>query len=48
MLAIREIEAAVGSKRKVYVHCQEGKVRSAVFLSSYLFVTASLGVQDIS
>ena len=47
--AIQDIQHALkDGNQKVYIHCQEGKVRSAAFLASYLFVTSSLGVQDIS
>lgn len=43
--AIAQVREAVAQGCRVYVHCQEGRVRSAVFLASYLFVS---GEGDIS
>jgi protein-tyrosine phosphatase len=44
--AIREIESALKQQCKVYVHCQEGRVRSAVFLASYLFMTEGKDISE--
>lgn len=44
---IQEFIVANGSHR-VYVHCQDSRVRSAVFLSSYIFRTGVQKVEDIS
>jgi len=35
-------------KNKVYVHCQDSKMRSAVFLATFLFLTKSIEPHDIS
>jgi hypothetical protein len=39
---------AVSFSTKVYIHCQDSKMRSAVFLACYLFKTKSEKYQDIS
>ena len=39
---------AASTSNKIYLHCQEGKVRSAVFLASFLFITKTNSIQDIS
>ena len=33
---------------RVYIICQENKIRSAVFLSCYIYVYKMIGIEDIS
>lgn len=46
METITKVQGALGKGERVYLHCQEGRVRSAVFLASYLFVGEGVDISE--